>query len=250
MAVFSSSQRLLKRIQEKGLKKTFNSVYSYMNDRYFDIKFNTDTFSWVPVNRMDVNDEKKEHAVIYQATRVLPLRQLFEKLMIPKDSTLVDIGCGKGRVLLVASEFGIEDIRGIEFSPSLSEIAIKNISKYKYKTQTKSSFQVINADAAQYQYEDDEDVFFLYNPFDEVILEKVLQNISASLKRRNRKVQMIYANAVHKSLIEKHLNVTKTRDFNLWEFEFVVYEVEGVKVKKTIELTTSSSTKFSHRLPA
>ena len=250
MAIFDLLQRLFKRIRQKGIKKSFFSLYSYMHDKYFDFKFNTDTFSWVQVNELDVNDKKKEHAVLYQATRVLPLRQLFEKLNISKESTLVDIGCGKGRVLLVASEFGFEDVRGIEFSPSLCEIAKKNIIKFKNKTGRTSSFRVVISDAAQYQFEDDEDVFFLYNPFDEVILNKVLQNISASLNRCNRKVQIIYANAVHKSQIEKHLNVVKARNFNLWEFEFVVYEVAVAKANKTLELATSSSTKSLHQLPA
>ena len=217
--------RLFNLIRQKGIKKVLGSARSYFYDLYFDYKYSVDTHSWVPVSKLDVDDSKKEHAVLYQATRVLPLRKLFKRVQIPKENTLIDIGCGKGRVLLMAAEYGFEDVRGVEFSKSLCSIANKNILKYRKSTQTRTSFIVVNEDAAEYQY-GDEDVFFLYNPFDEVILEKVLQNISVSLKSRNRTIWMIYANAIHRKLIEKTMKIISVEDFNFFEFEFVVYEVE------------------------
>ncbi len=159
------------------------------------------------------------------------LNKLFLLLDLMPNSKVVDIGCGKGRVLLVAAEYGFVEVKGIEFSPLLCSIAEKNIDKYKQKTQSKTPFQVINADAANYQFEDDEDVFFLYNPFDEVILQKVLENITESLQRHNGKIWIIYANAVHRELIEKTMNVIKVEDFNIHNFKFVVYEIELASMK-------------------
>ena len=69
---------------------------------------------------------------------------LFKKLKIPDDKVFIDIGSGKGRVLLIAAEFGIKEVRGIEFSPVLCEIAKKNISIYKEKTKSKTAFKIIN----------------------------------------------------------------------------------------------------------
>ncbi len=224
--IYSYSQRLLVRLKKKGLKKTFLSIFSYAYDLFFDAKYNLDTHSWVSVDELDIEDGKKENAVLYQATRVLALRKLFKKLEFPNEFTLVDIGSGKGRVLLIASEFGFDDVIGIEISPTLCSIAENNILEYRFKTQTRTYFHVVNADASEYQYNDDEDVFFLYNPFDDIILEKVLNNISASLKRRNRKAWMIYANAVHRELIEKTMKIVNTEDYNILDFEFVVYEIE------------------------
>jgi SAM-dependent methyltransferase len=217
---------LLSQIKEKGLKGVMLAGYSLVYDLYYDAKYGVDTYSWLPVNELDVDEHKKEHAVLYQATRVLPLRKLLKRLNITKNSTIVDIGSGKGRVLLLAAEFGFTKVKGIEFSPLLCSIAEKNIKKFKQKTQTTTVFQVINDDAANYQYEDNENVFFLYNPFDEVILEQVLENITASLKRKNRRVWMIYANAQHSGLIEKKMKIINTLDFVFLEFDFIVYEAE------------------------
>ncbi len=212
--------------QQRGLKKSILAVYSLLYDLYYDLKHGYDTYSWVPVEEFDVEDSQKEHAVIYQATRVIPLRRLFKKLNIPKEYSFIDIGCGKGRVLLIAAEYGFEEVKGIEFSANLSAIANENISKYKTKTRSQAHFDVITIDAADYKFNDIEDVFFLFNPFDEVILKKVLDNICESLKEHNRSVWMIYANAVHRELIEKTMKIVSVEDFNILEFDFVAYQVE------------------------
>lgn len=216
----------LSQVKNIGLKRLILSGYSFFYDRYYDAKYGYDTCSWVPVDKLDVEDSQKEHAVIYQATRVIPLRRLFKKLNIPKDHSFIDIGSGKGRVLLIAAEYGFEEVKGIEFSSNLTTIANKNISKYRTQYKSNTFFDVINIDAAHYKFNNIEDVFFLYNPFDEVILEKVLDNICKSLKEHKRRVWMIYANAVYRELIENAMTIVSVEEFNILEFTFVVYQVE------------------------
>lgn len=222
-------QKIKHSINNRGIKGSLGSGYSYLYDYYFDIKFSIETHSWVEVDELDIEENKKKHAVLYQATRVLPLRRLFKELNFPQDITFVDIGCGKGRVLLIASEFGFKEVIGIEFSSLLCSIAEKNITTYSEQTNSKTSFLVLNLDILNYQYNDNEDVFFLYNPFDEIILEKVIQKITASLKRRNRRIWMIYANAIHKDIIENNLNIINSQYFDILGFDFNVYEVELLK---------------------
>src|SRR5208337_1976729 len=108
-----------------------------------------------------------------------------------------------GIVLLVASEFGFKEARGIEFSPVLCDIAIRNCSVYKERTKAGTDFTIFMSDVIDYGLSDDEDVFYLFNPFDEYVLKQALNNITASLQRRNRGILIIYRNAVHSSIIEK-----------------------------------------------
>jgi tRNA1(Val) A37 N6-methylase TrmN6 len=76
---------------------------------------------------------------------------VFKLLNLPKNKVIVDIGSGKGRVLLMASEFGFKEARGVEFSLNLCEIAKKNIENYTAKKKTNTIFNVYNADARFYQ---------------------------------------------------------------------------------------------------
>jgi len=41
---------------------------------------------------------------------------------------------------------------------------------------------------------------FFFNPFDEVVMIKVVRNILASLKEKPRQVHIMYANPVHKEI--------------------------------------------------
>ena len=59
-----------------------------------------------------------------------------------------------------------------------------------------------------------------------IYLEQVLQNILASLQRRNRKIWIIYRNAVHRDTVEENMNPTEIMDFTFGGQKFVVYEVE------------------------
>lgn len=77
---------------------------------------------------------------MYMATKTVHLRMALKALKIPKGKVLVDIGSGKGRVLLVASEFGFREARGIEFSPKLCAIAKENLEIFKAKKLQKPPF--------------------------------------------------------------------------------------------------------------
>ena len=56
-------------------------------------------------------------------------------------------------------------------------------------------------DAAEFQPDQDDVVFFLFNPFDDVVLAAALGNIEASLRQRRRPVHPHHA-ALHRQVIE------------------------------------------------
>lgn|GEM_PF-486848 len=210
-------------LNKDGLSNTTKRVMSSFFDYLVDLKYGTDTFSWVDLDDLKIDGNKKKRAKMYQPTCTLPLRRLLKKLNISPGKVFVDLGCGKGLVLLVASEFGFKEARGIELSPVLCDIAIKNCSIYKEKTRAGADFVVFMSDVIDYGLSDDEDVFYLFNPFDEYVLERALNNITASLQRRNREVLIIYRNAVDESIIEKNGNFTKLMDFSSWGWDFTIF---------------------------
>ncbi|MBF0506945.1 MAG: hypothetical protein HQL09_08920 [Nitrospirae bacterium] len=210
-------------LKRNGLGDTTKRILSSCFDYLFDLKYGIDTFSWVDLDDLKIDGNKKKRAKMYQPTCTLPLRKLLKELNIPPGKVFVDLGCGKGIVLLVASEFCFKEARGIELSPVLCDIAIKNCSVYKEKTKAGIDFVIFRSDAGDYGLNDDEDVFYLFNPFDEYVLKQALNNITASLQRRNREVLIIYRNPVHASIIEKNGNFTKLMDFSSWGWDFMVF---------------------------
>ena len=210
-------------IKNRGIDDTFQVMLSYIIDYFFDIKYGTDTFSWVELENLEIESKNIQRGEKYQPTHAMQLRNLFRKLQIPRDKTIVDLGSGKCRVLLVAAEYGFKKVRGIEFSKELCRIANQNFISFSKSYPNGTKFDIIQADVEEYQIRDDEDIFYLFNPFDDVILSKVLNKIINSIKKRNRKVWIIYFNALHKGVIEKSKHFTKTMEYKNLGQEFLVY---------------------------
>jgi 16S rRNA G966 N2-methylase RsmD len=210
----------------RGLRPTLARAVAFLADKTFDAVNRTDTFSSVDVRKCAGDREVKLRAGCYEPTRVLPLRALFKSLRenyLSPDSVLVDFGCGKGRVLLVASEYGVKLARGIEFAEELCVIARSNCEALKSRRKTLTAFEVVNCDAARYAIKHEENVFFFFNPFDKKILTQVIDNIISSLKSSDRKVLIVYNNPKHKEIIEKGGRFRKITDCTAWTYHFVVY---------------------------
>jgi SAM-dependent methyltransferase len=108
--------------------------------------------------------------------------------------TFLDLGSGKGRTLLMASEYPFRRIVGVELLPSLHEIARRNLSQYKSDTQKCFALESICADATAFPFPDDPLVIYLFNPFPEAGLRHVFANLEQSLREHPRAVYVLYHN--------------------------------------------------------
>lgn len=160
------------------------------------------------LNTSKIEDPKKlspkgnnvEHAELYQGANYFLLEKVFDYLQtIEANQNLLDFGCGKGRVLAVAAYYEFKKITGVEFAKELCEAARKNITPVQKKYPEKI-FNVICTDAVDYKIEDDANVFFFFNPFNEIVMLAVAKNILRSLKQNPREAYVVYINPVHKEI--------------------------------------------------
>jgi SAM-dependent methyltransferase len=104
--------------------------------REFDWKFGVDTDGSIPLTKLDIESPNKVYGANYGATRPDIFWEAIENLKINyQDFIFLDLGSGKGRVVLLASELPFKEIIGVEFSPELNDIAEVNIRKYESPTQ-------------------------------------------------------------------------------------------------------------------
>lgn len=223
--VMSLFHRTRNSLRHQGLAETVFKLYVLIIDRLFDIRYGLDTCAWARLSELTIRTVSKERDSIYQPARLVPLIKLFNLIrsIIPPDSVLVDFGCGKGRVLLAALEFGFKEVRGVEFAHELCEIAEKNHAVYKAKTGFSTGYRIIECDVANYAINADENVFFMFNPFNDRVLKKVLCNIAASLEAKPRQILIIYCNPRCASVIDQRADFTRFREFIWWGYEFIVY---------------------------
>jgi hypothetical protein len=218
-------ERMRTSLRQHGLGASIVKLYVLIVDHLFDTRYGIDTCRWSQLDELTVAGHNKERGTSYQPTRVMLLRKLFKaiKLMIPSDGVLVDLGCGKGRVLFVASEFNFREVRGVEFAHELYEIAVKNSTIYKAKSGVGIKYRLIESDVSNYAIDKEENVFFMNNPFDTVVLSKVLCNIAASLQIQPRRIWIIYHHPKCAHIIEQRGDLARLREFNFWGYTFTVY---------------------------
>ena len=187
--------------REKGLATTVKIAGTVLVDLLFDWRYGTDTMGWVERDALDTASANKVHSASYSATKARPLVRLMRSLPLPQDGTFVDIGSGKGRVLLIASQFGFRKVVGIEFSEHLARLARTNVETFATKRPLRSPVEIVEADATSYAFGADERVFYLFNPFGAVVLEQVLRNLGRSLGAHPRTIWLIYNTPLHDDVV-------------------------------------------------
>jgi SAM-dependent methyltransferase len=192
------------RISIKQMAQTLLSVFW---DFGFDLRYGTDTASWTDLTDLTIASENLEGAQPYHQTRARPFREVMAALALPKDCTFVDFGSGKGRVLLLALDYGFEKVVGIDFAAELCAVAQHNIDTYK---KNKSGIEDVpvsinNVDAVDYRIEPDQRVFYLFHPFSARILTQVIGNINRSLAEAPRQIWVIYLNPEFGHVIEREM---------------------------------------------
>ena len=115
--------------------------------------------------------------------------------------TFIDLGSGKGRALLLASDYPFRRILGVELLPELHRIALDNISKYRSEAQRSFAIESLCLDARDFEFPVEPVVLYLFNPLPEPALRSVLDRLSASLASHPRDAYVLYANPILEYLL-------------------------------------------------
>ena len=181
-----------------GMVETFKAVARYalranMDDSAYDKRNSTDTASRIDNEELEMSDPTVQgHATGYRTASERFIFYLISHLGIDyQEYDFVDIGCGKGRVLLVASSFPFRSIYGIELSQPALKIAEKNIKTYRSANQKCFNIHIRNVDARYIEPDIQNTVYYCFEPFDKFILGTVLTKISSKLRGRGKVIYFV-----------------------------------------------------------
>ena len=85
------------------------------------------------------------------------------------------------------NNFNFNFVGGVELSKRLTKICRTNFSKLGIK-----NVGVFQCNAIEFKEIDRFNYFYLFNPFPEIVLKAVLQNIQESIEKHPRKIIFIY----------------------------------------------------------
>ena len=141
------------------------------------------------------------YRILYSGTPTLLFKDVHAPIInMDKDKvTYIDVGCGKGRVLIQALDAGFKNLIGVEFVPDIAAQSRDNmalaIGKLNDDAQKSINCQIISQDIRQYKYPNTPLILYLFNPFDPIIFQAFMDNLLKDLAENPRPMTLIYSNA-------------------------------------------------------
>lgn len=189
---------LMYSIKHRGFSNTcFLGWKEWRKERELGIR----TFGAYAPDELSIEADSKMGGHLYQPSSSV----IFEKAMnsLPfnfNDKVFLDIGSGKGRALILAAEAGFSKVIGVEYATELNDMAHANIETVRSRFPD-TIFELDEGDALQYEITEEVDVIYLFNPFDEETIGKLVQRLKPVFNRA-KKVHLVYVHPVHSSVFE------------------------------------------------
>lgn len=161
----------------------------------FDERFGVHTNGITRLATLQIDSPHKQDGARYEPTDPDAFRRMIEHVPanLVAEATFIDVGCGRGRVLLLAALHGFTGIVGIDFSEELCQAARANIETYISASQTNARFRVEQVDASAYPFPPGPLVLFLYNPFNEALMTRFVSALAESWRNAPRIIYVIYS---------------------------------------------------------
>jgi len=179
-------------LYEKLLRKIY-ALEDFIFEKYYGFNFSGN----IKANDLVTSYATKKNAFEYRPVFIGTLRNLFSEVgkIDCKYQNFIDIGSGKGKACFYALKKQVfKQVVGVEFSKELVDIANQN-----QKVIGVSNIEFLNVDASNYVLPDELSFIFLFNPFDQIVLERFLQNNINHFNSHNSVIA--YANDVHRTVL-------------------------------------------------
>lgn len=214
----------MRTVREKGPRRAIDLLWNVTLDVSWDFMHGTETLARIDPRNIETDSSNKARATTYGATRARPLVKLLGCLGLPREGSFVDLGSGKGRVLLIAAQYGFRKVIGVEFSEPLCRVARRNWEVFSHRQKLESNVVVVHADVVDYAFHSDEIIFFLYDPFSSEVLTQVLDNLRRSVAANPRDIWLISNSPRYHELMVGCGLFNEDRRYVIGGSEFHVYK--------------------------
>lgn len=182
----------------------------------FDQVHGTDTSGLVPARDLATGHPNDEHVTAYYGTAPSILRSLVERWRKTSpshhitDYTFLDLGAGKGRAVLLASEFPFRKVVGVELNPAMASIAQANAKIWRRShaadptAQAIAPVEIVLDDALNIALPSTPTLLFLFHPFEDPVLKALLRCIETAFIGRAGDLDILYVNAEHGDVLNRH----------------------------------------------
>jgi SAM-dependent methyltransferase len=141
-----------------------------------------------PARNPEVAGELLSH---YQPAYWTVLRDVFRADPVRPDDVFCDFGCGKGRVLYLASWYPFRSIHGVDLDRGMVAAAKRNLTTARGPARLQE-IEVVHGDARTVRLPPGLTVAFLFNPFRGEVFRDVVTRLVESARRGPRRLRLLY----------------------------------------------------------
>jgi hypothetical protein len=204
---------MAKAVFGRVVRPPYRWVRHGLTSALFDRRLGVDTEGTIHPEELGFEDARYTRyapAGLGSLRRILPPREVSE------DDVLLDIGSGKGRVVLQAAlNYPFRRVYGVELSEQLHEVAERNLAAGRDRLRCQD-VRLINANALDFEIPDDVTVVWLYNPFVGEVFEAVVDKLLASVDRAPRRVRVVYGNPIEAEALLRTGRFLEVRALRGW----------------------------------
>jgi SAM-dependent methyltransferase len=164
-----------------------------------------------------------KHGVRYVPSRKDTFGEAIKSLQIHfEDYVFIDLGSGKGQALLLAAHYAFKRVIGVEYSETLTAIALANVRAATGLTC--QSVECICEDATEFDLPHDRAVLYLYDPFQGKVMDEVVRKIEQSLRAVPRDLWIVYAHPMEDRKFKRSRQLkTVAENWGVPNLEFCIY---------------------------
>lgn len=164
----------------------------------FDTENGVDTSGRVNGSKLGGGHAHDKYNIAYQGTPPSRLHDAVARWQsLPGARPLAevaffDIGCGKGRAVMLASEMGFREAGGVELDPEMARIGEENLKTWRAAGKAKCPVSLHAGDATEVPLPEPPCLFWMYNPFRAPVMRKMLGRLDAHAGEREGEMDILY----------------------------------------------------------
>jgi SAM-dependent methyltransferase len=166
----------------------------------FDIENGVQTSGLIPGRFLKTGHAHDRHSTAYFGVAPSVFHGLLKRWRRTKpiapieEFTFLDLGAGMGRAILLAAEIPFRKVIGVELNPVLAGIAQRNVARWRAAGRVQSQARVICGDAVSTPIPRGPCLVFLFNPFGESVMRRLVKRFAAALAARPGQLDLLYVN--------------------------------------------------------
>lgn len=116
----------------------------------------------------------------------------------------IDLGCGKGRAVLMASRLPFREVIGVELHAELAQIAQANAQTWVAAGYSVTPIRIVCQEATEFRFPPGPCLLYLFHPFSSPVIDRLLDCVGEHFEDRPEMLDIVYFNPEGEDQIKQH----------------------------------------------